>query len=134
MITKETLLKTGYFVDNEYLDMYVDLIYKNKDTSYVRNATNNHHIIPKSYYKRLKKPINNSSENIVTVLFKDHVLAHYYLYLCTLNEEDKYSNACVLNHLTGLSKRRGINFNIDDLSLTELQKYMKKVNVILQNL
>lgn len=122
MITKEALLKTGYFVDNEYLDMYVDLVYKNRDTRYIRNATNNHHIIPKSYYKRVKMPVSNSAENIVTVLFKDHVLAHYYLYLCTLNEEDKYSNACALNHLIGLSKRCGINFNIDDLSLTELQK------------
>lgn len=122
LITKEALLKTGYFIDNEYLDMYIDLIYENKDTSYIRNATNNHHIIPKSYYRRINKPVDNSSENIVTVLFKDHVLAHYYLYLCTLNEEDRYSNACALNHLTGLSKRRGIKFDINELSLTELQR------------
>ena len=128
-------MKTGYFLDNKYLDMYVDLLYKNRNTLYIRNATNNHHIIPKSYYKRLKKPINNSSENIVTVLFKDHVLAHYYLYLCTLNEEDKYSNACALNHLTGdYPKDAELISTLMTFRSQSYKKYMKKVNVILQNL
>lgn len=122
MITKEALLKTGYFVDNKYLDMYVDLVYKNRNTSYVRNVTNNHHIIPKSYYKRLEIPIDNSSNNIVTLLFKDHVVAHYYLYLCSSNNEDKYANFCALRHLYGLSKRRNIEFNINALNLDKLQQ------------
>lgn len=122
MFSKLDLIKTGYFIDNEYLDGYVKLLFENVNTSYQRNKTNEHHIIPVSYFKHRNIEVDNTEDNKVTLLFKDHVLAHYYLYLCTLNEEDKYSNACALNHLTGLSKRRGISFNISDLSLPELQK------------
>lgn len=122
MFNKLDLIKTGYFIDNEYLDRYVKLLFENVHTSYQRNKTNEHHIITVSYFKHRNIEVDNTEDNKVTLLFKDHVLAHYYLYLCTLNEEDKYSNACALNQLTGLSKRRGISFNIDDLSLPDLQK------------
>lgn len=41
-----------------------------------------HHIIPRKYYTYNKLEINNSRENLVNLLYKDHILAHYYLALC----------------------------------------------------
>lgn len=122
LVSKELLLQCNYFINNEYLDKYVELINENCNTCYIKNVTNNHHIIPKSYYKRLEIPIDNSSNNIVTLLFKDHVLAHYYLYLCSSNKHDKYSNFCAFRHLCGLSKRRNIEFDINTLNLDKLQQ------------
>lgn len=43
---KNKLLETGIFIDNEWLDKYVELVVSNQGTSYTRFKTQNHHIIP----------------------------------------------------------------------------------------
>lgn len=83
---KDKLLQTGYFEDNEYLELYIKLMIVNKNRLYLKKSTNKHHIIPKSYYKMSNIPIDNSKENLINLLYKDHILAHYYLCLCTINE------------------------------------------------
>ena len=80
---KVKLLNTNYFIDNEYLDKYCELIELNKDTKKERPKTQSHHIVPVSYFKLSKLPIDNSKENRVNLLYKDHILVHYYLCLCT---------------------------------------------------
>ena len=45
---KQCLLNTGYFVDNQYLDDYIDLIQKPFSLT---NYTEDHHVLPVSYYK-----------------------------------------------------------------------------------
>lgn len=43
-----------------------------------------HHIVPQYYYKRLGLPADNSLENIVELSSSQHILAHYFLYNCSL--------------------------------------------------
>ena len=94
---KNLLLKTGYFLDNEWLDKYVELVSKQADIGYVEK----HHFIPVSIYKYLykcktryeaeklaDKDVNNF---LVKLSFIDHCKAHLYLYNCT-RAEIKHSN------------------------------------------
>lgn len=83
MNTKEKLLATQDFIDNEYLDKYVDLIDKNFSTDAVSKQTNKHHIIPAYYFRHFDLPIDNSDENLVNLYYRDHMLAHLYLSGCT---------------------------------------------------
>ena len=89
---KQILLQTNCFEDNIYLDFYCDLILTNRDTQGITYKTQRHHYIPVCYYKRvfhcktrkesLKYANNDTNNFIVNLLFTDHILAHYYLYLC----------------------------------------------------
>ena len=96
---KVKILATNYFIDNEYLDKYCELIELNKNTKKERPKTQSHHIIPVSYFKLSELPIDNSKENRVNLLYKDHILAHYYLCLCTKGKF-KYSMENGFIHLT----------------------------------
>lgn len=80
---KETLLNTGYFIDNNYLDSYLELISKKYPK---KNYMEKHHILPRSYFKITKQKIDNSKENIIYLSYYNHILAHYYLSLCTINK------------------------------------------------
>ena len=80
---KDYLLDFGIFYENDYLEKYVDLIESNRDRPKEKYKTNKHHIVPQSYYKRYNIVVDNSDNNIINLLYKDHILAHYYLCLCT---------------------------------------------------
>ena len=41
------------------------------------------------YYNLIKQPCNDSKENLVNLKYSDHILAHYYLCLCTKNQLEK---------------------------------------------
>ena len=82
MSLKNRLLELKVFVDNEYLDEYIHLIEKNKQTKRIKFKTQKHHIIPKKYYKVSNLEVNESKDNIINLLYSDHVLAHYLLCLC----------------------------------------------------
>lgn len=118
MNLKTILLETSVFINNEYLDKYIELILTKNVSSHIKFKTSSHHIIPVAYYKIVNKPINNDSTNLVILFNSDHVLAHYYLVLCTkdplytkmllafnfmINEPNKYkldtniSNELLLN-------------------------------------
>ena len=79
---KNKLLGTNYFVNNDYLNRYCELIISNKNTKKEEYKTQRHHIIPRCYYRKENIKINNKKENIVNLTYKDHILAHYYLCLC----------------------------------------------------
>ena len=85
MISKQQLLKntTNLFIDNCYLDQYVVLINNNVDTKRQLHKTQKHHIIPKSYYKQNNVQVDNSRNNMVNLMYKDHIIAHCLLSLCT---------------------------------------------------
>lgn len=84
---KEKLLETGLFIDNEWLAKYCDLIEINKLNNYNKLNYQSHHILPRNLFKILKIKIDNSKNNRVNLLYKDHILAHYYLSKCII---DKY--------------------------------------------
>ena len=87
MELKKKLLETKLFKDNKYLSLYCKLIEVNRFNKFIKNEMQKHHIIPKSYYKYKNLKIDNSKENLVNLLYKDHVLAHYYLAKCALIKE-----------------------------------------------
>ena len=66
---KETLLSTEMVVDNEYLSQYCDLILRNVHRKREKFKTQKHHIIPKSFYDIMGTPIDNSSENVVNLIY-----------------------------------------------------------------
>lgn len=87
---KEKLLSLDVFEDNEYLDFYCDLIEKNRNTKREKFKTQKHHIIPRCYFKYKNLKIDNSKNNLVDLIYANHVMAHYYLCLCTTDLELKY--------------------------------------------
>lgn len=93
---KEKLLTTGIVIDNEYLHKYCELVIDNRDTSYVIHKTQSHHIIPRYYCKENSPHLIKDNSNKVNLLYKDHILAHYYLSLCSSNGKYKAKNVCAL--------------------------------------
>lgn len=104
MELKTILLQLNIVEDNEYLDKYCELIETNKDTKRIKGKTHKHHIIPKSYYKINGLSVDNSPNNLVNLLFKEHILAHYYLALCASNIDFKYANELAFGYLTNNDK------------------------------
>lgn len=118
---KKKLLSLGIFEDNEYLDFYCTLIDKNKDTKKEKFKTQKHHIIPKCYYKLNNLEIDNSDSNCVNLLYKDHILAHYYLCLCVDNNNKKliyyfYNSFLHMIKADANNKIKINNFDTDDLN------------------
>lgn len=111
------------FVDNEYLEAYCDLIVRNLSTRKEKFRTQRHHIIPKFYFKAKGLPIDDSESNTVNLLYKDHILAHYYLCLC-LNEKRlvyraEHSFLHLINGNANTKKR------IENLNVSEFDEYQK---------
>lgn len=97
---KQTLLNHEGFVDNQYLDLYCRLVERNGRTPIRHRVTNSHHIIPKSWFKLNKQTVDNSQANLVNLVYREHVLAHYYLCLCTVDElqfANELALMCLLN-------------------------------------
>lgn len=92
---KDKLLSHDGFVDNEYLDKYVQLVERNRKTVRSSQLTNAHHIVPKCWFKIHSVTIDNSISNLVNLRYRDHVLAHYYLCLCTVRQL-QYANELAL--------------------------------------
>lgn len=91
---KQTLLATNNFIDNKFLDNYVELVFKNIDNiTRTTEFTEAHHFIPVSYYKyrhsctsrtQAEKYSNADTNNFLVLLnYKDHCIAHYLLCNCT---------------------------------------------------
>ena len=95
---KQYLLDLELVKDNYYLDCYIKLIQDNIGMHTIKYETQKHHIVPKYYFISKSLNIDNSSENIITLLYQDHILAHYYLALCSYNEKYFYSNMTFLNY------------------------------------
>ena len=73
MTLKEKLLKTGYFIDNEYLANYIKLV-----ENYITDKlyTERHHILQRAYFELNGLEVDNSKTNIVKLAYADHCKAH----------------------------------------------------------
>ena len=125
MDIKQKLLKMNIVEDNEYLDNYVFLI-NHKSVNQIKGKTNFHHIISKYYYRDRNLPIDNSDSNLVSLYYKDHILAHYYLALCSLTDKDKAKNSLAIKFILNGQSVNDINIHEIDFdkfqSLYELGK------------
>jgi hypothetical protein len=79
---KKKFLTLGIVEDNEYLDKYINIITNNSDTLRLKYKTQKHHIIPRAVFQHNKEPVDNNTNNIVNLTYQDHILAHYYLFMC----------------------------------------------------
>ena len=122
MYTKQYLMDIGLLFNNEYADLYTDLINRNLATKAERCKTQRHHIIPKYYFKYNKLEVDNSSSNVVNLLYKDHLLAHYYL---AMNAPEgtyfKFANSNTLFY--AYSKR----IPLDDFTFISSLPYMQEL-------
>jgi hypothetical protein len=100
---KRYMLSAQIAIDNIYLDSYIKLILGNLGVKKKKSKTQAHHIIPKYCFRAHRKKIINNN-NIVNLLYKDHILAHYYLSLCSASEYYKFSNISALGYLLGRNK------------------------------
>lgn len=73
---KKTLIETGFFIDNEYLDKMFEIIH-NPDLS---GKTERHHILPKSIGG------TDEEDNLIDISVKQHFYVHYYLIFCTVGK------------------------------------------------
>jgi hypothetical protein len=89
---KTRLIELGY-IDNEWLDKYLEIIEANLNTKKSKESTQAHHAIPVNDYWISAEPYNRNEAlklarrdpvNFeVNLLYKDHLLIHSYLTLCT---------------------------------------------------
>lgn len=79
---KQLLLSTGYFINNDYLDRYLNLVILNAYEGVEYSEM--HHILQRAYFKYFNMPIDQTKANKVRLLYKDHCYAHYLLYFCTI--------------------------------------------------
>lgn len=124
---KQVLLNTGYFVDNSYLDEYLELIQKPFSFS---GYSEKHHVIPAMVYNirhsigdrgKARKLADKDPNNfIVDLLFKDHCKAHWLLYSCTTGEV-KACNARAYILMTG--KRVDNIIELSAKEYDEIQHY-----------
>lgn len=89
---KSKLLELGY-IDNEWLAKYLNLLEENFNTGKDTLKTQSHHAIPVNSYWLSNEPYNRKvaaelakQDDVnfeVNLLYKDHLLIHSYLTLCT---------------------------------------------------
>lgn len=119
---KQTLIDLGLCKNNKYLTKYVNLIISNSKTTR-QLGYDNHHIIPRYYYKNNNLEVNNSKSNLVYLSRSDHALAHLYLYFCSTLDEYIYSNAYVVimfiyqKHISHKNYKNIITYNLEDFIL-----------------
>lgn len=124
---KEKLIALNIVEDNEYLDKYLSIITSNTKTLRLKYKTQKHHIIPRAVFTHNKEPLDNSESNIVNLEYKDHILAHYYLYMCAIGWF-KYPAAKAVDYLVkriesirvkpNKFNQIEINFSEEDLIVT----------------
>jgi len=142
MTIYEKLKKLNIFIDNEYLSLYINLITNNLQTKKEKFKTQQHHIIPRCYFKLNKLKIDNSKDNLVNLSFSDHIKAHCYLCLCVNNDYLSCANYFAVNKLLGF-KIENINNDtlkyIDDnkelieISYQHVKQYLSENNPMMNN-
>lgn len=114
---KEKLLNLGIIENNDYFEKYLQLIISNAETKKQKYKTQRHHIIPKCYYKHNNLEVDNSSDNLVNLLYQDHILAHYYLCMCITDKNIRHDCIMAFTYLTdridALKETASYNLKID---------------------
>lgn len=106
---KTNLIATGEYGDNEYLDKYIDLLFDNQDQVYIKYQTQKHHFIPVANYGNTSSnTLRSHAEKLadadiknfkIDLLYKYHVLAHYYLSRCAITPRSVSINCKALRNV-----------------------------------
>lgn len=122
---RERLLSTDLFLENDYFEKYIDLINNNLITKKQSFKTQCHHILPAVVFKLNNWSNKDDKRNLVNLLYKDHILAHYFLALCCKDEELSYKMYCALNFILGKIKQNNIDTMEFEVFLKSLPKYQE---------
>ena len=127
------LLRYNMCIDNEYFRKYKDLV--NRESVIMPDGIHErHHIVPRAVYKILGIDVDNSADNLINLNIKDHVLAHYYLSLCSTNSKFKFSNitciSLICNRNYSYIDEYWINSNLEYLE--NLRKEQRRLNSLMQ--
>lgn len=121
MNVKNLLLQLELVVDNSYLDEYVSIVESNKGTVWCKDKTHTHHIVPRSYYIKKHIRIDESESNKVVLSYKDHILAHYYLAMCSKEDWFKVKNMWAVSYMVGnyekISRTQFIYLDLDAICM-----------------
>lgn len=133
MELKNYLIELG-FIDNNYLDEYIDLILNYKLTDGYSEV---HHTIPIAYYYKKyncktkweakRKYADRDSNNLlVKLLYKDHLKAHWLLYNCTTGYL-KQANAKAYKRMLSEKYKYKFNQNLTADEYDEIQDHMNTI-------
>ena len=129
---KNKLLSLDVFLDNEYLDKYIELVESNFYTKRETKKTQSHHIIPKCYFTLNSLDIDETPQNKVNLLYKDHVLAHCYIVLSAQECQFKYYNYYALVHLLGHRDFKDMRSLVESLDEVQMA-YESSKRLLLDN-
>lgn len=74
----------AYFdVESEYFKEYMRIVQGNCDKPRTRcSGRQLHHVVPKSFFKKLGREVDNSKDNLISLSQSDHWLCHWLIYQC----------------------------------------------------
>ena len=112
---EQKLLQTGMFLENKYFNAYIDLIIQNATTAVQEGKTQKHHILQRKWFDYQNLKIDSTKANLVNLLFKDHILAHYYLCKCTTAWLAKANTVTLINMTSMRKSKSAVESIIDEL-------------------
>lgn len=76
----------NYFdTESEFFKEYMRIVEKNNDIPKVRTTGRQlHHIIPRSFFIKREREVDNSSDNLVSLSQSEHWLSHWLIWHCAL--------------------------------------------------
>jgi hypothetical protein len=113
---KQKLLDTEDFKDCEALDKYCELIHINRNRESFSGRTQDHHILPRAWFKLYGKQLDSSPTNMVELLISDHAKAHLFLFQAAINPEVKAQNAAAVRYMCDLFLEELIDLAAEDLN------------------
>jgi len=120
------LVDNDIVVINKFFNKYLKIV----SSSCTEDVYDEHHIVPRCYFKHQKISVDNSKLNIVRLSIQDHILAHYYLYMCSKESWFKYANLCSIKYFTGrenISEEDLIKILPDIVALNEESRRLNSI-------
>lgn len=126
---------TDIFLDNRHTRIYYSIVRRAQQRTLPRNETEEHHIIPKSFYRSYCDTgwltgYHNAPENRVHLTPKEHWVCHRLLVRMTTGRAlGKMAKA--LNHMRNTSKKRGQERRMTarsyEIAREQIKRYMSEV-------
>lgn len=120
-ILKQRLLETGDFADCAALDKYCELVVVSRSKESFSGKTQDHHILPRAWYKLHNKKLDNSADNLIRLLVSDHAKAHLFLFQSATNPEVKAQNAAAVRYMCDLFSEELIDIAAEELNQIDLE-------------
>lgn len=126
-----------------YKQLYKEIIDKAKQEKRIKNSAiyyESHHIVPEFMFKQRKRPgpaghldgNANSVDNLVLLTFREHLMAHYYLYEILKDTRYGYSAGSALQFffikaVSGHARKRNLS-EVDSQFLDEME-HLRKIGI-----